>query len=299
MKARARLAVAASLLLAAARAPAQGVPVEFEAGFDTVPARAACNLDVPFGEGERIMVDLAFRNRPGRLAVTAGILGRTSAGLAMGQEEWDTTFAPTSVCPAGGQHLAFFVVDWDSAERRVVVEEWTVGGFTVKPGAVPGEFELELPPPRRRPLLDTRDLPIVRCAAFHPQAGLLFLLCDGEPVTIRALDVSTGRIEEQPVATSATHPLLREQRSLVAGRDRDSGFLLYTERRPRWGDPILCPPPCRVLELRDADLDGRFDAAAELDWDAFVESHAGRWVPVEDAAPEPAAPQPAAPEEPR
>lgn len=288
MSARGALAV----LLALAPAAAQGLPTDFQAGFDA-GGSFACALDLGAGPDERVRVRVAFRNRPGALAVTAEVGAVTGAGAALERLTWDTDYAPTSVCAAGERSPTIYVTGWSAPRGEVVVEEWTLGAIAVVPAGTPdGRDRLQVEPPARRPLPLGAALPIVRCAAFHPQAGLLFLLCDGEPVTIRVLDVRSGRLAEQPLASSAQHPVLAGQRSLNAGRDREAGFLLYTESRPRWGDPRFCPPPCRVLEWRDADLDGRFEQALELDWDDFIEAHASRWIPVE--TPPAATPAPAA-----
>jgi len=285
---RAALCMAAALLAAAAGATAQGVPAEFEESFAS-GARGACSLAAPVGEGERIQADIAFRNRPGSLAVTADIKARTAAGEAIGRLEWETPYAPTSVCATGTRDSTLYVVGWVAARSEVVVEEWTFARIAVTPPAAPqSSGTLDVPPPARRLVLATTALPIVRCAAFHPQAGLLFLLCDGEPAAIRVLDVRSGRLLEQPLASSREHPVLSGHRSLVAGRDREAGFLLYTESRPRWGDPRWCPEPCRVLEWRDVDLDGRFESTVELGFEEFIEVHAGRWIPLDAPASAPA-----------
>jgi len=267
---------------AGATAAAQSaLPPSLEAGFPAEVWAEDMSIPVNSPDAEIVCVVREFENATiGRIRIEWQFDAGPGASRGKKTETHELAFKPTSVCQAAGTATSLFVVGWSERSSATIVEEWTFSDFALGTTVSPSGKEISTlagPNLRRSIVLASTSVPPIACAAFNPYTKDLYLLGSESPRVIRSLDVETGELAAQPLATEQEYPVIATHRSILTGKST-WGFVVVTEPRPRWiSGSVYTVEPYQFFWMRDMDFDGTFDVTDVQSASAFRQMHLGTW----------------------
>jgi hypothetical protein len=237
------------------------------------------------GSSDTVRVDIAFANDEKNEVSMRWTAQAAGAYETVVDSKHPVAYQPTAIAKRAGQSSTVYVVGWSSQTAQVLVEEWTLGTFTVaaavaaQPLAQPGETLLTLPPVNRTLLWASADdeLNPIWDAASYPYADELWLLESGPVTRIHAYDPRLGALALRYASDGAGMGGLTGHRSLGAGQHEEHGFVILSQPKRPWDSLRHQPQDATMFVVTDTDSNGSLDSETFLTLDAYGSTYAGGW----------------------